>query len=179
MLSRSSLVRRRARGIRLLVLDVDGVLTDGELLYGPAGEALKRFHIHDGLAMVAWKKCRRSLAVLSGRRSKAVARRMAELGIEPVYQGVTRKLLKYKLILHQFRCRNRDVAVMGDDLTDLPLLLRAGLAIAPSNAVPEVRAQAHLVTRRAGGRGAVREAIETILRAQGRWSRRVQEYRDG
>ncbi len=172
----SSLVRR-ARRIRLLVLDVDGVLTDGQLLYGPRGEALKRFDIHDGLALVAWKKAGLFAAVLSGRRSSAVARRMAELGIEAVYEGLKQKLPKYKALLDLFSCHDLEVAVMGDDLTDLALFARAGLAIAPANAVAEVKAQAHFITRRGGGRGAVREAVETILRAQGRWTSLVRGYR--
>jgi len=176
MRPRSSLVRR-ARRIRLLVLDVDGVLTDGQLLYGPRGEALKRFDIHDGLALAAWTKVGLFAAVLSGRRSSAVTRRMAELGIEAVYEGLKEKLPKYNALLDRFACHDREVAVMGDDLTDLPLLARAGLAIAPANAVPEVKARAHVVTRRGGGRGAVREAVETILRAQGRWASLVRGYR--
>ena len=178
MLSRSSLVKR-ARHIRLLVLDVDGVLTDGQLLYGPNGEALTRFHIHDGLALAAWRKMGLSLAALSGRRSGAVAHRLAEFGIEVVYQGVSRKLKMYRTILSRFHCLDQGAAVMGDDLTGLPLFLRAGLAIAPANAVPEVRAQADMVTRREGGKGAVREAVEMILHAQGRWAGLVQEYREG
>ncbi len=178
MLSRASLVRR-ARRIRLLILDVDGVLTDGHLLYGPAGEVLEKFHIHDGLALVAWRKAGLSLAVLSGRRSRAVARRMADLGIAALYQGVTRKLPKYRTLLRVFHCEDHEVAVMGDDLTDLPLLTRAGLAIAPANAVPEVKAEADLVTRRKGGNAAVREAVEVILRARGQWGPLVRQRRNG
>ncbi len=178
MLSRASLVRR-ARRIRLLILDVDGVLTDGHLHYGPAGETLERFHIHDGLALAAWRKAGLSLAVLSGRRSRAVARRMADLGIATLYQGVSRKLPRYEALLRMFRFQDDEVAVMGDDLTDLPLLARAGLAIAPANAVPEVKGEADLVTRRKGGSGAVREAVEVILRAQGRWGVLVREWRGG
>jgi len=176
MASRPGLTRR-ARSIRLLILDVDGVLTDGQLLYGSSGEALKRFHIHDGLAFVAWKRAGHSVAVLSGRRSRAVARRMAELGVTGVHQGLARKGPAYQALLGRLGCQDEEVAVMGDDLTDLPLLARAGLAIAPANAVREVKARAHLVTRLAGGMGAVREAVETILRAQGRWEGLVREYR--
>ena len=169
----------RARRIRLLVLDVDGVLTDGQLLYGRDGESLKGFDIHDGLALVAWKQSGFLLAVLSGRRSSASARRLAELGLEEVYQGLAKKHPKYIDILQRLNCRDHEVAVVGDDLPDLPLMTRAGLAIAPANAVPEVKAQAHVVTRRAGGQGAVREAIELILRAQGRWNHLVRRYTAG
>lgn len=178
MLSRASRVRR-ARRIRLLILDVDGVLTNGQLLYGPGGETLKGFDAHDGLALTAWKRSGLSLAVLSGRRSSAVARRMAELGIRELYQGLGSKLNKYWLLLRYSGYRDAQVAVMGDDLPDLALMIRAGLAIAPANAVHEVKAQAHVVTRCTGGTGAVREAIELILRAQGRWGPLVEEYRKG
>jgi 3-deoxy-D-manno-octulosonate 8-phosphate phosphatase (KDO 8-P phosphatase) len=164
-------VTRRARPaqIRLLLLDVDGVLTDGGLVYGPSGEETKRFHVRDGLAMVTARASGIEVAVLSGRASAAVTRRMAELGLKEVYQGSDDKLTAFQDILGRTGVREDEVAVMGDDLTDLPLMRRAGLALAPADAVAEVRRAAHWVSRRKGGDGAVREAIEMLLRARRAW----------
>ncbi len=140
----------RAAAVRLLVLDVDGVLTDGTLVYGPGGEEVKRFHVRDGYALVAARRAGLAVAVISGRASAAVTRRLAELEVEEVHQG-------------------GEVAAMGDDLPDLPLLRAAGLALAPADAVPEVRRAAAWISRQPGGRGAVREAVELILRARKAW----------
>ena len=161
--------RARAAHIRLLVLDVDGVLTDGRLVYGPDGETSKRFHVHDGLAMVAAARAGLELAVISGRASEAVARRMAELGIAEVHQGVGDKAAALGALLARRGLGRHEVAVMGDDLPDLPLMRQAALALAPADAVAEVRRAAHWRSRRRGGEGAVREAIEWILRARNAW----------
>ncbi|MCI0546415.1 MAG: HAD hydrolase family protein [Candidatus Rokubacteria bacterium] len=163
---------RRPRGagaVRLLVLDVDGVLTDGGLCYGPAGEDTKRFHVHDGLALQAAGAAGLAIAVVSGRSSVAVTRRMAELGITEVHQGASDKVAVLEALLGRLGLRPAEVAVMGDDLPDLPVMQRAGLALAPANAVPEVRRAADWVSRRPGGGGAVREAVEMLLGA--RWRR--------
>ena len=159
----------RPARIRLLVLDVDGVLTDGGLYWGPSGEEIKRFHVHDGLAIAAARRAALGIAVISGRASAAVAGRMAELGIAEVHQGVQDKTRVLDALRTRVGIETRDVAVMGDDLTDLPLMRQAGLALAPANAVPEVRRAAHWVSRRRGGDGAVREAIELLLRARKAW----------
>jgi 3-deoxy-D-manno-octulosonate 8-phosphate phosphatase (KDO 8-P phosphatase) len=164
-------VRSRVRpaSIRLLVLDVDGVLTDGSLLYGPSGEEVKRFHVQDGLAVVAARRSGLEVAVITGRASAAVTRRMAELGLGEVHQGVEDKLAALRGVLERLGVAEDEVAVMGDDLTDLPLMRRAGLALAPANAVAEVRRAAHWVSRRRGGEGAVREAVEMLLRSRRAW----------
>ena len=155
--------------IRLLVLDVDGVLTDGGLYYGPDGEECKRFHVHDGLALGRAVAAGFPVAVVSARRSAAVARRCAELGLAEVHQGVADKVAVYEDLRARHGCRDAEVACMGDDLADLPLLRRAGLAVAPADAVPEVRRAARWVSRAPGGRGAVREVLEAILRARAAW----------
>ena len=160
---------RAAARIRLLVLDVDGVLTDGGLHYDPSGERAKRFHVHDGLAMVEARRAGLALAVVSGRSSAAVARRLAELGIAEVHQGVRDKCAVLIKLMARFGLDRAQVAVMGDDLNDLPSMRKAGLALAPRNAVREVRDAAHWVSRRAGGEGAVREALELLLRARRAW----------
>jgi 3-deoxy-D-manno-octulosonate 8-phosphate phosphatase (KDO 8-P phosphatase) len=152
-----------------VVLDVDGVLTDGGLYYGPSGEELKRFHVQDGLAMVEAQRAGLAVAVVSGRASASVGRRLAELGIAEVHQGVEDKGAVLAALMTRLGLDPSEVAVMGDDLTDLPLMRGAGLALAPLNAVAEVRRVAHWVSRRAGGDGAVREALELMLRARRAW----------
>jgi len=159
----------RAARIRLLVLDVDGVLTDGGLRYSASGEETKRFHVHDGLALVAALKGGLQVAVLSSRASAAVTRRMAELGVGEVHQGVADKAGALDALRTRLGLAVAEVAVMGDDLPDLAAMARAGLALAPSNAVAEVKRAAHWVARRRGGDGAVREAVEMLLKARRAW----------
>lgn len=160
---------RRARPIRLLVLDVDGVLTDGRLYYDPRGEEGKVFHVRDGVALVEAQRAGLQVAVISGRASVAVSRRMAELGVHEVHQGVRDKMALLSDLLRRFRLTPEEVAYMGDDLPDLRLLKAVGLALTTANAVPEVRRVAHWVSRSPGGAGAVREAVEAILRARAAW----------
>jgi 3-deoxy-D-manno-octulosonate 8-phosphate phosphatase (KDO 8-P phosphatase) len=165
--------RARAARIRLLVLDVDGVLTDGSLWYGPSGEETKVFHVRDGLAMVAAIQAGLALAVISGRASAAVTRRMAELGVAEVHQGVKDKGAVIEALLSRLGLRASEVAAMGDDLPDLDLLKRAGLRLAPADAVAEVRRRADWTSRRPGGHGAVREAVEMLLKARRKWPPRA------
>jgi 3-deoxy-D-manno-octulosonate 8-phosphate phosphatase (KDO 8-P phosphatase) len=160
---------RAAARIRLLVLDVDGVLTDGGLHYGPSGEQDKRFHVQDGLAMVEAGRAGLTIAVVSGRTSPAVARRMTELGIGEVHQGAQDKGEVLSGLMARLGLDRAEVAMMGDDLNDLGPMKSAGLALAPRNAVREVRERADWVSRRAGGQGAVREALEWLLRARKAW----------
>jgi 3-deoxy-D-manno-octulosonate 8-phosphate phosphatase (KDO 8-P phosphatase) len=164
----ASLSTRAAR-IRLLVLDVDGVLTDGGLDYGAAGEETKRFFVQDGLALVAARRAGLAVAVISGRASAAVTRRMTELGVTEVHQAVQDKAAAVESVMGRLGLRAAEVAVMGDDLPDLPLMKQAGLALAPANAVAEVRRAADWVARRAGGAGAVRDAVEMLLKARKGW----------
>lgn len=159
----------RAKRVRLLALDVDGVLTDGRLIYGPEGEKTKVFHVHDGLALVAARRAGVKVVIITSRSSEAVAIRMSELGVDVLLQGVSDKRASCEGLLPQFGVSATEVAYMGDDLPDLPVLRLVGLAIAPANAAPEVKALAHLVTERAGGEGAVREAVCKILASQGKW----------
>jgi 3-deoxy-D-manno-octulosonate 8-phosphate phosphatase (KDO 8-P phosphatase) len=158
-----------AARIRLLVLDVDGVLTDGVLVYGPAGEETKRFHVRDGLAMKAAREAGIEIAILSGRASAAVTRRMSELGLVEVHQGVEDKAAALPSLLARLGIEAHETAAMGDDLPDLPLMRMAGLALAPSDAAREVRQAAAWVARAPGGRGAVRDAVEMLLEARKAW----------
>jgi 3-deoxy-D-manno-octulosonate 8-phosphate phosphatase (KDO 8-P phosphatase) len=172
----------RARGVRLLLLDCDGVLTDGSLYYvsdgGRVWEAVKAFHIHDGQGLRLAREAGLKLGVISGRTSAALAERARELSFDHLYQGVADKLGVYGQIRAAEGLSDEQIAYLGDDLPDLPPLGRAGLALAVADAVAEVRDGAHYVTRKPGGRGAVREAVELILKAQGSWERLVGSFLD-
>lgn len=154
--------------IELLVLDVDGVLTDGMLYFSARGEALKSFHVRDGhgLKLIAATGVR--LAVLSGRRSAAVGRRMRELGIRDVVQGCADKLAAFEALTRRLGIEPRASACIVDDTPDLPLMAAVGFAAAVADAHPLVRRAAHWVSRRPGGRGAVRELADELLRARAR-----------
>jgi 3-deoxy-D-manno-octulosonate 8-phosphate phosphatase (KDO 8-P phosphatase) len=166
----------RARRVRLAIFDVDGVLTDGALYFSSRGEELKAFHILDGHGLKMLHESGVDLAILSGRKSGAVATRARELGISHVIQGAGDKLAAYRLLLRKLRRGEEHTAFMGDDLPDLPVLRRCGFAISVPAAPALVRAHAHYVTTAPGGRGAVREACELIMRAQGTLKARLESY---
>jgi 3-deoxy-D-manno-octulosonate 8-phosphate phosphatase (KDO 8-P phosphatase) len=171
---------RRARHIRLVLTDCDGVLTDGSLHYSSDGARergeINVFHIHDGLGLRLARSAGLKIGLISGRVSLPVAERARELGIDHVYQGVACKLEVYERIREAEKLSDAQIAYLGDDLPDLPPLRRAGLAIAVADAVSEVRQSAHVITQRRGGRGAVREAVELILKAQGQWEKILARY---
>lgn len=167
----------RASRVRLLVFDVDGVLTSGQLLFGPAGEALKVFHAQDGLGINAAHRAGLRTAVITGRESEMVSRRAGELSIGDICQGAQDKLEHLTKLMSKYGLTEAEVAYVADDLNDLALLAKVGLACAVANAVPEVKEAAHYVAGRAGGDGAVREIIELILKAQGKWAMVVESYR--
>ena len=157
----------RARAIRLALFDVDGVLTDGRLYYGPGGEAMKAFNILDGHGLKMLARSGVSTGLLSGRKSEAAAVRARELGIAHVILGVDDKLAHFERLRESLGLEASQCAFVGDDLPDAPVLQRCGLAVAVANAVDEVKAIAHLVTTARGGEGAVREFCEFVMRAQG------------
>jgi 3-deoxy-D-manno-octulosonate 8-phosphate phosphatase (KDO 8-P phosphatase) len=160
-------VIERARRIRLLVLDVDGVLTDGRLYISAAGEELKVFHVRDGSGLVAAQRAGIAVAIISGRDSAAVIRRAAELGIRHVRQGVSDKGVELDRLLTELGVAAEDAACVGDDTPDLPLLRRAGLAVAVADAHPTLREAAHWTTHCRGGQGAVREVCDLLLSTRG------------
>ena len=166
----------RCRRIELLVLDVDGVLTDGGIVYSDSGAELKQFHVRDGSGLKAWKLAGKPSAVITGRTSRVVEVRAAEVGVGWVFQGAADKLPVYRELLAKAGVTPEQVCYVGDDVPDLPLLANCGLAVAVADACPEVRAAAHHVTTTGGGRGAVREVIELILGCQGLWQRVVARY---
>lgn len=156
--------------IKLLILDVDGVLTDGGLPYSADGSASKQFFVQDGGAMRLWQRMGGTISILSGRQSPAVETRAKDLGISLVMQGIADKLAACDELCRRAGVTDAQTCVMGDDLIDMPPMKRCGFAIAPANALPVVKRAAHYVTRRAGGEGAVAEAIERLLRRNGSWS---------
>lgn len=167
----------KARLVRVLILDVDGVLSDGRIIYDRAGRELKCFHVRDGAAIKWLQRFGIEVAIITGRISAPVAVRAKELGIAPVIQGAREKLPAFEKFLRRKQLSATAVAYMGDDLLDLPLIRRAGLSACPADAVKEVKAVVDLVTRAHSGRGAVRELAELILRAQGHWPKLMARYR--
>lgn len=166
----------RCAAVELLVLDVDGVLTDGVIVIDDRGVESKHFHVRDGSAISLWRAAGKRAAILSGRRAAVVDIRAAELGIAPVIQGVADKGEAFRMLLDEFNLSAHQVCFVGDDLADLPVFGLVGLAACPSDAAVEVRHGAHLVTRAPGGRGAVREVVETLLKSQGTWDRLVARF---
>jgi 3-deoxy-D-manno-octulosonate 8-phosphate phosphatase (KDO 8-P phosphatase) len=166
-------ILQRARRIKLLLMDVDGVLTDGRIyLYArPDGTAheMKVFHAFDGAGLKLARAAGLQTGIITGRACAATSRRAREVLMEFVYQNRPLKLPAFEAILRRANVKASEVAYVGDDLPDLPVLRRVSFAIAVANAAPEVKAVAHYVTRRRGGEGAVREVVELILKAQGKW----------
>lgn len=168
-------VRERLTPIRMLVLDVDGVLTDGSLHYSPGGEEVKQFSVRDGLAIRMLLEAGITVAIITGRSSQALAMRCTDLGLDPelVIQGSGHKRADLVRLMNELGLSGPEVAVMGDDLPDLPMIEMAGCSACPSDAVPEVIAACDVVCGAPGGRGAVRELAELLLKAQRRWQEQV------
>ena len=156
----------RARRVRLVIFDVDGVLTDGRLWYGPSGEALKAFHAFDGHGVKLLLMAGLKTAIISGRDSPAVAERAKELGIEHLMQGADDKQRAFERLLRRLNLKRAAAAYMGDDVVDLPILTRCGFACAPHEAPEDVRRRAHYIASADAGHGAAREVCEFILEAQ-------------
>lgn len=169
-------VVERARRIRLVLLDVDGVLTNGKIVVHADGTESKTFDIRDGTGIVLAQKAGVRVGLLSARHSAATTERASQLRIAIVRQGALDKLTTYQELLAELGLVDAEVAFMGDDLLDLPVLGRVGLAAAPADAVPEVRAVAHWISDARGGDGAVRELAEVVLKAQDRWNALVAEW---
>jgi 3-deoxy-D-manno-octulosonate 8-phosphate phosphatase (KDO 8-P phosphatase) len=166
----------RAARLRLLILDVDGVLTDGGLYYGPDGESVKRFQVLDGHGIKLLQQAGVAVAIISARKSSIVERRAADLGIVHLHQGVHDKLAAFKALLVHTGVAAEDCGFIGDDVIDLPVLLRTGFSASVPQGHPEVRARVHYVTQAGGGNGAVRELCDFILRAQGKYEAAMAPY---
>jgi 3-deoxy-D-manno-octulosonate 8-phosphate phosphatase (KDO 8-P phosphatase) len=170
-------VELRAKEIKAVVFDVDGVLTDGGLFYGPAGEAMKRFDVKDGHAMVLARLTGLPVCLLTARTSTIVEIRAQELKLARVFQGRREKGPAFEELCTELALPPAHVAYMGDDVNDLPALTRAGLSGCPADAVPEVRSAVHFVSTRNGGHGAAREFLELVLKATGRWEQALEHAR--
>ncbi len=169
----------RMKKIKLIALDVDGVLTNGQLVFGNQGELMKKFHAQDGLGISLAHNAGLKTAIITGRKSQMVELRSAELRIADVYQGTLSKIEALDHLMAKYNLTLEEIAYVGDDLNDLPVLVRVGLPCAVANAAPEVKQYAQLVTKEAGGNGAVREVIEYILKAQGKWEHIINGYLQG
>jgi 3-deoxy-D-manno-octulosonate 8-phosphate phosphatase (KDO 8-P phosphatase) len=169
-------VQTKAARVKLILFDVDGVLTDGKVLVHANGTESKEFNIRDGIAMVWAQRAGLRVGFLSARTSATTPHRAAQLGVTLVYHGVASKIETFERILRDLAIEDEEVAYMGDDIVDLAVLQRAGLSAAPADAVEEVRARVDFVARSNGGEGAARELIETILRAKQAWDAIVAGY---
>jgi len=169
-------VRRKARRIKLLLLDVDGVLTDGGILMGPRGEEIKRFDVRDGQGIKLCLQAGIEVGLVTTRFSPVVRRRARELGIRMVFQKVMDKGEVYRRIKQVSGLADAEIAYMGDDIVDMPVLRRVGLALAVKDSAADLRGKVDYLTRATGGHGAVREVAEVVLQAQGKWQALVRGY---
>lgn len=176
MIDATSDIVERARRIKLLILDCDGVLTDGRIIMLPDGDETKAFDVKDGHAMVMAGRAGLRIAIISGRKSSVVRARATELGVAHLHEMAWVKMAPYEQILNEERLTDDEVCFVGDDVVDIPLLRRAGLGMAVADAVDEAKQHSHVVTTKPGGRGAVREVIEFILKAQNKWDDAMKRY---
>ncbi|MCR5176180.1 MAG: HAD-IIIA family hydrolase [Anaerovibrio sp.] len=165
-----------AKKIKMVIFDVDGVLTDGQIYMGPSGEIAKSFSARDGMGITLLHKAGLQSAIITGRESQIVARRAAELKISSVSQGCADKRKAYGELKQKYDLKDEEIAYVGDDLNDLPLIITAGLGCGVGDAIPEIKKYAMLVAESHGGTGAVREIIEYILKKQGKWKALVESF---
>ncbi len=168
-------MKSRILKIKLLALDVDGVLTDGKIIYDSDGREIKQFDVQDGFGIVFFQQAGFKTAIITARNSKVVEIRAKDLRVNGLYQNAYPKLKAYEQLLKDFRLKDEQVCFIGDDLVDLPVLKRVGFAVGVPNCVAEVKKCVHHMTRKSGGNGAVREVIELILKTQGKWSKVLSE----
>ena len=169
-------VRGRIKNIKLVIVDNDGVMTDGRIVYGDHGDELKFFDVRDGFGLVLLRRAGYKTVMVSAKKSPLNKRRAKEVQLCGLYQKATDKLKVFEKILKKFKLKPEEVCYVGDDLIDLPPMRRAGFAVAVANAVPEVLEAAHYTTERPGGRGAVREVGDLLLKTQGQWTEVTQRY---
>ncbi len=169
------MIEQKAKKIKLFISDVDGVLTEGRIVYDNYGDELKFFNVQDGFGMVLLRKAGIKTAIITAKKTKAVERRARDMRINALYSE-HKKLKAYGKLLKKFRLKDDEVCFIGDDILDLPIIKKVGLAVAPPNAVDDIRNRVHYVTGKEGGKGAVREVIEIILKSQGIWDKTVNSY---
>jgi len=168
----------RCKNVELILSDVDGVLTDGGIIFDNQGIETKRFHVRDGMGIKVWQRAGFKFGILTARTSNVVQLRANELNVDVIRQGVDAKLMAAKQIIEEFGLRPEQVCYIGDDLPDLPLILAVGLGVAVADAAKDVREAAKHVTTLAGGQGAVRETIEFVLQQKGLWEGMIRKYTD-
>ena len=169
-------LKQRAKRIKMLILDIDGVMTDGRIIYDDKGNELKCFNVLDGMGLVLLSKAKIKVALITAKGAKSVLRRGADIGAVEIKQNAKDKLKPYRQILKKHKLNNADICFIGDDLVDLPIMRQAGLAVAVAGACSEVKKAACYITKKEGGKGAVREVIEIILRAQNKWRSVIKRY---
>ena len=172
----SSKIKETAKNIKLLILDVDGVMTDGSIILDNEGNEYKAFHVRDGHGIKMLQKAGIQVAIITGRESRVVDRRAKELGIKEVYQGRRRKIETLGKIMDKFGLKESEVAYIGDYIVDIPIFKKVGLPIAVADADDEVKEYAVMITKNRGGRGAVREVSDFILKSNGLWDSMTREY---
>lgn len=169
-------LQQRAKKIKLLLLDVDGVLTDGRIIYDSKGSDLKLFDVYDGLGVFLLRQMGIKTILITAKGSKAIHPRARDMRIEKIYADIVPKTKVYKTILRDYALRDEEICFVGDDLVDIGILRQVGLPIAVSNATPEVKQASTYITKKRGGRGAVREVAELILKSQNKWQKALQLY---
>ena len=169
-------VKKRLEKVKLVLIDNDAVLTDGRIIYGDYGDELKFFDVQDGFGMTLLQRAGFPVVIISGKKSRINNRRAKELGVAKIFQKVSDKLKVFEKVTKKYKVAPDETLYIGDDLIDLPLLRRAGFAVAPANAVAEVKEAAHYVTERKGGRGACREVVDLLLKVQGKWQAVTERY---
>lgn len=167
-MSQRKISKRLAKNIKLLICDVDGVLTDGAMIFDAQGELFKSFDVHDGLGIKLLQKHGIAIAIISGNDSPALRKRLSVLGIQDYFVNTKNKILAFETLREQFKLTPKEIAYIGDDLPDLPLIKRAGIGIAVSNAQEAIKPHADFITQHIGGKGAVREVANALLSAQGK-----------
>ena len=169
-------LQERIQKIKLVIDDNDGVLTDGRIVLGDYGDELKFFDVQDGFGLVLLRRAGLSTVIISGKKSRINHRRAKELLVNKIIQNAFDKLKAFQKIMKKFKVTPEEVCYIGDDLIDLPVMTRVGLAVAVSNAMDDVKRTAHYVTQKSGGRGAVREVADLLLKGQGRWAQVTEKY---
>jgi 3-deoxy-D-manno-octulosonate 8-phosphate phosphatase (KDO 8-P phosphatase) len=169
-------LKEKARKIKLLLLDVDGVLTDGRIIYDSRGRDMKFFDVHDGLGVYILRKAGIKTVLITAKGSRSIRPRARDMRVEEVFANITPKTRVLERILRKYKVDIREVCFVGDDLVDLCLMKRVGFPIAVFNAAPEIKQAASYITVRLGGRGAVREVAELILKSQGKWEEVIRSY---
>jgi YrbI family 3-deoxy-D-manno-octulosonate 8-phosphate phosphatase len=170
------MMEEKTAKIKTLILDVDGVLTNGKITINDSGEEIKSFHVRDGLGLRLLMSAGIDVIIITGRKSEVVAHRARELGIKEVYQGIKDKGALCRKLMKQKQLEKDQLCCIGDDLPDLPMFHQAGLSIAVADAAPEIRQAAGIITKNVGGEGAVREACEMILKAREIWEETLSPF---